>query len=718
MSHSKLFSEPGKDGYFVTETGGIGQCFSIQTIDQESNSFPELEQGLKYLISKMQPGFAYKFYLNASNKKDFSDLPSRQKDIEKIGAKVVEAYLVVHEVPNFLDQARNLLRAFQGQPAVSFKRLNSAIEALGVKDSLAGEPIQPDDLNKLILKEPAVSFITKPPLLDFGSSFKSVIQMRKTEPGALTFESISEHLATLPAPFTICATFAPTSKEMSEALARAKLGRFTNGIISGSTLEDMAEDVLHKVTIEGQRLFNFDLSILIERESESELRLATVEFENYLSIFGTPQKAAYNIEHLYGGFRVESLPDCFLSEIEEAMPVFLPLVRPGQSSHQYNLDDLLVHRMDESLDRFNVFDPSYSNYSVCIFGKSGSGKSVLTNLLTKSLLNSPENRIIKVDVGGSHSKETKLLGGEEYRLSIDRPSGINPFRSAVESSNIDASVGVLCSFLAVLILENGEIDLSKEMKSGLEQSLKAYLESSPMNPSLSDFLASSGNIPRKEVLERWGRRGVYKNAFTDSENTQTTLTQLRYFNFSEIFQASDPDYGQGGLAAIMALFNFEMMKSDGKRLIFIADETPFFIKRCFPFFKFSTANVRKFGGSFITIAQNSSDVVVGNDTGIIDNSNSRFLFSVDGSTNGFCERLNLSVDQSDRVRDLRRVPGAFSEVFVDDGQSKRVLRLRLSPEEYWSMTSSHDDKMLLDRLKGEMPTLSEQEIIRCLSASF
>jgi hypothetical protein len=164
-----------------------------------------------------------------------------------------------------------------------------------------------------------------------------------------------------------------------------------------------------------------------------------------------------------------------------------------------------------------------------------------------------------------------------------------------------------------------------------------------------------------------------------------------------------------------AIFNFEMMKNKDKKIVFIADETPFFIKRCFSFFKFSTANVRKFGGSFITIAQNSSDVVVGGDEGILDNSNSKFLFSIDGNKEEFQKRLKVSSKAIETIESLEKINGKLSEVLLSDGISEMVLRLRVSPQEYWSITSSHKDTTKLNHLLKAVPGLTEGEAIECLA---
>lgn len=167
------------------------------------------------------------------------------------------------------------------------------------------------------------------------------------------------------------------------------------------------------------------------------------------------------------------------------------------------------------------------------------------------------------------------------------------------------------------------------------------------------------------------------NQFTTT--TRNSLTdppsRLRYYNFSEIHQASDPDFGQGGFSLVMAQFNLEMIKNKGKKLVFIADETPFFIRRCFSFFKFSTANVRKFGGLFISISQKSTDLVVNHDQGIIDNSPNRFLFSQDGDREEFQSRFQLSGQKMTALESLLREEEDFLKSFIKTTWDPRSFAL-------------------------------------------
>jgi hypothetical protein len=182
-----------------------------------------------------------------------------------------------------------------------------------------------------------------------------------------------------------------------------------------------------------------------------------------------------------------------------------------------------------------------------------------------------------------------------------------------------------------------------------------------------------------------------------------------------VFQASDPEFAQAGLAAVLAQFNIETLKNDGKRIVLICDETPFFIKSCFDFFKFSTANVRKFGHAVVLITQLSTDLIVNGDTGIIENSPQRFLFSVDGDVSNYQSRFGLNDLQMKTIKNLKAIPQKYSEVFLQTGDTGRKLRIEITKKEYWELTSSLQDRTRLSQLRKAVPSLSLKEAITCLS---
>ena len=119
-----------------------------------------------------------------------------------------------------------------------------------------------------------------------------------------------------------------------------------------------------------------------------------------------------------------------LIEKSSTLKCFLPFSRFGASvlGGKKEVDkkplvatgSLLYHRRDLSLDVINPFSQSYSNHTGVIIGKSGKGKSVFANLLTKSLFYDERASIFLVDVKGSHKKTVKALGGRIYNIDIKK----------------------------------------------------------------------------------------------------------------------------------------------------------------------------------------------------------------------------------------------------------------------------------------------------------
>ncbi len=108
-------------------------------------------------------------------------------------------------------------------------------------------------------------------------------------------------------------------------------------------------------------------------------------------------------------------------------------------------------------------------------------------------------------------------------------------------------------------------------------------------------------------------------------------------------------------------------------------------------------------------------MVVNGNTSILDNSPSKFIFTVDGNPDAFKKRTGFSEEEVLQIKNLKRVQGEFSEVFYKDQIGGRVFRIILSPEEYWSYTSKREDKDKIQKLMEFIPNLTLREAITCLS---
>jgi type IV secretory pathway VirB4 component len=357
-----------------------------------------------------------------------------------------------------------------------------------------------------------------------------------------------------------------------------------------------------------------------------------------------------------------------------------------------------------------------------IIGPKGSGKSVLAGLLTQALFNDPTVKILKMDVGSSYTRECAKLGGTHYSLDLNEPSGLNPLEVLARTSHDLEIAGIVADFIEVLIAKSHLGSLTDEERATLDRVVIAYSESRPSMPSLDDFLQfSQRQIPNQMLLERWTSGGMFANIFKPRENS--TNSRYRYFDFKSVNNATNPSLVRGSIAAVMAQYNSEVAISgrNGPRIFLFCDETTEFLNLCSPFFITTAKNSRKFGHATILINQESSSFQVRDRKGdltnsLFENTDHHFLFSTPGDPDDaekFKARHKLDGAEFQRAKTLSYQKGKFSEVFYKTRIGGQVLRIQLSKEEYWLLTSDKNDYDKIDRLKEV--GFSEEEAILCLS---
>jgi energy-coupling factor transporter ATP-binding protein EcfA2 len=721
--------------FWVFENLSLLTAFEVDGIDPERDDLEDVSRHLTQFALSLDPKITLK--INLSSQWAFSSsstaLSSRKEELSEIGFSRDKITISLEtQIGGFSQLIKTLLRKKSSSVEESY--------ALSLLDGFNLKHLEEIGLKFRALKKPPVlstqgEFIR---ILKAGIEISpeifGIVKFQGPTPTALNLNSLHSLRQQIPEPYQISLKVRKMPSSLSELLLRRKSSQGLSGgdKISAQKYYD-SEDLLEKVALERESLFNYELYVILPRVSEELIREDSKIVIHALKPMGAFALETFGSFNCFKSLLPGSSHHLSFKERGDILSLYFPLLgarkkRVEQKSQNIRHEDrnlrdchsLYLHRRDHSLDSIDLFDKRYDAFSTIICGKTGSGKSVLTNLLTRALLHDTRIHIIKVDVGGSHSKETENLGGREYRLSLDKPSGMNPFLCLKEGVH-ESSISVLSNFLNVLMTEEGELTLSKELRAQVERALFLYAEGIKRKDnetlSIDGFLKESKDLPRKSLLYRWAKGGIYQNALISGQeqNPSQDDCRLRYYNFSDIHQASDADFGQGGFSLVMAQFNLEMIRSKDKKLVFIADETPFFIKRCFPFFKFSTANVRKFGGSFISISQKSTDLIVQNDQGIIENSPNRLLFSVDGERKEFQERFQLSRDKMQSLENLTREQKRFSEVLYQDKFGSRIFRIILSPEEYWRFSSTREDNQKIESLMKTVPRLTRLEAIRVLS---
>lgn len=542
-----------------------------------------------------------------------------------------------------------------------------------------------------------------------GQRYLGVVRLFKPVGTEISAEAMSAVLSKLPAPFKFTVQFQKSAKERAQIGLRRRFRQAAGQGQVASLRQNAVENTIKKTSLQGAELFDYEMLVSIERETERDLSDALLEAAGILRVFGDVIIETVGVGPSY----MATLPGIGmhvpLLEVSSTLPVFLPVWRNGVNLKATFGSSLVLHRRDLSLDEVSLLDLRNQNSNGLIIGSSGRGKSALLGCLTEALLRDPYVKIIKVDVGGSHTKECELLDGQEYRINLQSENGLNPF-CLVGEDRSETVRSILGSFIETLVLEDGERRLPKSVRTEIDECLKQLLESE-VNPSIDGLLKT--DFSRRHLLARWTDGGLYGKPFRSHHSY--TPARLRYFNFQDIFQAKEEDFARAVMASVLAVFNMEMWLDPESRLVLICDETPFFIESCFDFFKTSSANVRKFGGSVILVAQTSKHLIFEGDTSLLENAQHRMLFSSDGSLTEFQERFRLKDQDMRLLSSLRFASRRFSEFVYQNDTHAKAMRLELSGEEYWRVTSSQSDRMKLTNLIQAVPGLSTEEAIRCLS---
>ncbi|MBC7457824.1 MAG: hypothetical protein H7235_06070 [Bdellovibrionaceae bacterium] len=709
---SETFIE-GDLTFWRTSDGKIGTGFSVVPCDLELDNPKEFTKKIAEIVKLMSPNLLGRIHFKSARSNENLLHVSRSRSLSHLGYQKNEITFYVTSLGSVLDlkNIRNLFSKHKdGDDSLnSIISLKNSMENAGLKITPLSNSavLELCDINYELIKT------TKS--LESATESIGIIRLIKQASSEIDEFSLHGAVANL-SDYEISVSFRRISEATAKILLEKRLKQLASAKDVSSRLKSSeTENSISAQFTKGTQLVEFEFLVILKRPSQTELSkdisIALSEFNK----FGDFQIETYGVAESFTASLPASTQHVTLLESNECLPLLTPIYQKSDKKSNEITRALTLHRENEGLTHFDLFNSQFNNFNALIIGTSGKGKSVLTGLLTKSLLSDPNINIIKVDVGGSHSKECELFGGTEFVMKLDEPSGINPFLILKTKVSESEKVGILSKFISVLILENGETQFSKAISSKIEECIQKYAESNPEAPDLNDFYNKSLDFPRRNLLKRWAIGGVYESAFSKKKVNEVQSTQLRYYNFSQVFQAADPEFASAGIAAVLAQFNIDSSQAHGKRLVLICDETPFFIKSCFDFFKFSTANVRKYGHATILTAQLSSQLIVSGDSGIIENSPQRFLFNVDGKPKEFQERFDLSDQHMEAIHKLRSIPGKFSEAFLQVARSGKKVVIRITPEEYWELTTSHTDKVRIEQVRSAFPKLKLQEILKCLS---
>ena len=695
-----------KNQYWISSSGYIGKSFLFKTLDLEIEN--HLESVLDSFLKALSPNVRVRISLFQEFSKKTPLLHSeRALAVSERGFLKTKGF--IHFEHKKKTSAKNILQSdflktegyLSNKISEIYDSINESflkkIEAQAVHANLFQSLYglySPLEITSLGLKS--------------QKNLMGVLKLKNSGNYPLSIGSLALMLERLPKPFGFHIAFEKLPQVTGEKTLhqKSKEEEEGKGLVSYEKYRN-TQKAISDVELLGEELFYYEAHITLNRLFEAGLRRDTalsLQRAKALGDWGLESFGAYpSLLALSPGNKLHYK----LIEKSSTFKCFLPCLRFGialkeetESANSASVKNslshgsLLYHRRDLSLDAVNPFSSDYANYTGVIIGKSGKGKSVFANLLTRSLFYDKKAHIFLVDVRGSHKRTVRELSSQTYNIDIKNPCGLNPLKNLNESKE---TIEIISHFVEKLLLEGQETELPSQEKTLLEQNLIRFSKTRK-DKSLDAFYDTLKH-PRKENLKKWIKGSLNENIFSSYNNT--SKARLIYFNFENISTASNSHIAKAIMASIMAEFSFKLLnKKPDEKFIFISDETPFFIKTCFNTFSLLSKNVRKLNGSLILLAQNSKDLICNKDTSLIDNSEFKILFSYDGEERKFKELFTLTSEDFQKLKNLKTVKGEYSQFLIKDPLGSKIGSLRLSRREYVLSNTEPDFLDKVQRLKS------------------
>ena len=565
--------------YWISSSGFLGKSFSFQTLDLE------LEDNLEFLFDNFLKTLSQNVRVKMSLFQEVSHYVSFETERKK--AITEKGFLTSQGLIHFEHKSKvSVKEAFKKdilkQDEFLRKRLTEIYDSLDESflNKLETKPVSASLFKDLYMLHKPVSVMVLG--LKSRKNLLGVLKLKNSGNHFLNLKTLALSFKKIPKPFGFHISLEKMSHARGEKTLKTKSREEAEGRgqVSYEKYHN-TQRAISDIELGGEELFNYEIHLSLKRNSEEVLRKDIASSHKALSALGewsVESFGAYpSLLALSPGDRLHYK----LLEKSSTLKCFLPCFRLGASplNREQARGGLLYHRQDNSLDALNPFSEKYSNHTGVIIGKSGKGKSVFANLLTKSLFYDEKAYIFLVDVKGSHKKTIEKLNGKTYNIDIKNSSGLNPIKKLNTSKE---SIEIVSHFIERLLLEEGEDSLSSVEKSGLETNLIQFAEKikdKERLKNLNNFYHHLEHI-RKDKLSRWIKGSLNENIFKSRGDILNS--RLLYFNFEHISTASNSYIAKAIIAGVMAEFSFKLLnKESNEKLIFISDETPFFYKKLF-----------------------------------------------------------------------------------------------------------------------------------------
>ena len=480
------------------------------------------------------------------------------------------------------------------------------------------------------------------------------------------------------------------------------------------------DELITEIRASAQRLFKFSLSVLIRgsglEELEDKTRPALGAFHDFAS------STAVSDDMNHSRIFLQSIPghgdlnDRAFFIQTDALSGFLPLSGSWRGS---KAKKMLVETPLGELVGLDPFDPELPAKHGLILGTTGSGKSFTTNyLLNNFLIESPDNHVIVIDVGGSYRKLARIFDGEYLEVTLSERYGFNPFPSrdqiAPNGNFDDDAVAYLSLLISRMCARTGAASSVYE-KGFLERAIKeAYSKKSEI--ILSDVreellilaVERASAKTYADSLELW-TSGMYGRLFNRKGNLDANK-RLVVFDLQNL--ENHPDLQSVYFFVIRSMIWGKLQNRALKKIIVIDEGWKFFNDEVgSELIQNLYRTARKFNGAVLSISQSPKDFLdTKAATAIISNSYVKYILKL-AKGHELLPQFELNANEMEAVKNLQSKHKVFSDLFIKFGAHSLTARIEPGALDYWICTTDAADFERENRLRAERPQLSEMELL-------
>ncbi len=494
-------------------------------------------------------------------------------------------------------------------------------------------------------------------------------------------------------------------RRMSHSMSISKNGEAHD--LESQAQADSTEELLAELIESGQKIFSFQLAIVVKDKNKESLNFKAKKLLNAFRSLNGGELLEENI----ASFKVfKTLIPFGNTSMARAKKVktnnladFLPIYESYRGDDQKPI--CLFRNRQRALVKYDPFNSRLLNYNCLVTGSSGSGKSFLNNLI---LLQTTRENCMNfiIDIGGSYRKLCKVIGGQYVDISppnLHQKNTIafNPFKlSKVESYPSPRKVKFLLAMLENLLTDEEGEKLPKLQKALLEEKIdRLYKE--VKNPRLTDYcnLLKNSNddslVKYSKMLYSWTGDRPYgrlldTNLNFDQQNDFVVFDLKGLSNFPDL---------QAVMILIITDFILDRVEAcenntTNKKKRILMDECWELLKgkSSSHFMEYCVRTLRKSGAGITFITQGIEEIYnheIG--SAILNNTVTKFILMQKGDLKLTKEILKLNEKEMGLVSSLKSRKREYSEAFMINNESSAVIRAYPSNKEYSIATSDFED---------------------------